>query len=70
MYAPGTYLLLDLIVGAATIWICYWVTKKAIKEAIKESGLVDALNRLTWQIRRNDKEREPPLPSWADRPFD
>lgn len=38
----------------------YWLTKVAIREGIKESGLVEALRRL----------RPPPdekLPDWADK---
>lgn len=33
----------EVIAAAVGLWLLYWVTKSAIRDGIKESGLIDAL---------------------------
>jgi len=33
----------QLVGAAVALWLMYWVTKSAIRDGIKESGLIDAL---------------------------
>lgn len=39
-------------------WAIYWVTKKAIKDAINESGLIQEIRRAGKEARRDIKSRE------------
>lgn len=38
-------LLIEVIGAALAMWAVYWITKAAIREGIKESGLIDVLSR-------------------------
>lgn len=41
--AGGLFLELLLLIGF--VWLMYWVTKRAIRDGIRESGLIEELRR-------------------------
>ncbi|WP_341916428.1 hypothetical protein [Polaromonas sp. YR568] len=49
--------------AAMGMWVAYLVIKEAIKVALIESGLLDALDKIaTWQPKDESKGKWPELP--------
>lgn len=54
----------ECIAGALGLWLMYWLTKTAVRQGIKESGLIEALQR---SRRENERQRDDLPEMRADR---
>ena len=58
-------LLVLLLLCALWIWIMYAVSKAAIRDAIKESGVVEELRDIARALRKDSDEGPITLPNWT-----
>jgi nitrogen fixation-related uncharacterized protein len=54
------WIAISILITAVGLWITYWLIKVAIRDGIKESGLVDAIRNQS-ETERKPKWTEPSL---------
>jgi nitrogen fixation-related uncharacterized protein len=54
------WIAISILITAVGLWITYWLIKVAIRDGIKESGLVDAIRNQS-EPERKPKWTEPSL---------